>query len=109
MASYTITSEMAGYDSNRRRLRVLFSAGFFCAFQILFQVIWPSAMKLGLLWGIVSAVLSGIIFAVLFDYMFARRVFPYSLLVSDGSITAVHPSFERSVQRDNIRTVSETS
>lgn len=101
---------MAGYDRKRRALRILFEAGFFAAFQILFQVIWPDGAKLGrlwYLWYLGFGAIGGLIFALLFETVLFKLIFPYTLAVSDDCITTIHPSYERSVRKDELKSVAE--
>jgi len=109
MKSYSVTSDMAGDDGKRRALRVLFAAGSFTAFQILMEEIWPFGRKMLSTGGIIAAVVGGVVFALLFEITFVRRFYPYTLVVSDDSITAVFPHFERTVRRAEARTVTETN
>jgi hypothetical protein len=110
MHSYTVTSEIAGYDRKRRALRILFEAGFFAAFQIMFQVIWPDGAKLGhlwYLWYLGFGAIGGLIFALMFETVLAKLTFPYTLVVSDDGIITIHPIYERSVRKDELKGVAE--
>jgi len=98
---------MAGYNRKRTLLRVLFEAVSFAAFQLLFQVIWPDAVKLGRLWYFAFAAIGGVIFALLFELVFTRRNFPWTLVVTDDCITAIHPGYERSVRIHEVNRVAE--
>jgi hypothetical protein len=78
MHSYSVTSEIAGYDRKRRVVRVLFEAGFVAAFQILFQAILPDGVKLGRLWYFGFAAIGGLIFALMFETVLFKLIFPYT-------------------------------
>ena len=99
---------MAGYHRNRGPLRVLLIAGFLGATQILGQVLAPSRAIRGLLWSFSFAFIGGLALALL-NEMDVKRRFPYTLLVSGDCITEVHPTFEKSVRKDELKTAAETS
>jgi hypothetical protein len=108
MNSYCVTSEMVGYD-RRRTQRVLFYIAVFAGTQILFQVIWPTGMNMARHWGFITAVISGLAFGLLFEFRFSKRIFPYTIVVTDDLIRAIHPGFERSVRKNDVKTVAEHS
>jgi hypothetical protein len=107
MQSYPVTSEMAGYSRTRILVRILFEAGLFAALQILFQVIWPDWIRLGFLWGFIVAAISGLVFAVMFEPISLKLNFPYTLVVLDDCIRVLHPSYEKSVRKDEVKRVTE--
>jgi hypothetical protein len=44
----------------------------------------------------------------MFELTLARQYFPYTLVVSDDSITVVYPTSEKTVRKAEVKTVSET-
>lgn len=105
--TYEITPDLAGWSARRKALRFLLWAGGFAALQVVSDLLFPS-LSSGERWlDFAEAVVSGLIFAALM-LVLAKRSFDYKIVVSDDSITAVHPWFQYSVQRNRVRTIIET-
>ena len=106
MKTYHVTSELAGFTRERIFLRVLLGAGAFAVVDMLFRAPWSSSTHL--LWDFSRAAISGVIFALVFVLLGLKRSLTYDVLVSDDCITAAHPWFERSVRKDEVKSVWET-
>jgi hypothetical protein len=108
MKSFTVTSEMAGLGSKQMPKRIL-----------LFVVCIAAAEIIGFWWNahrgehpklssFVSSGFVGIVTALLTDLWERQRKFPYTLVVSDDCIRVVYPSGEKSLRKDEIKSVTET-
>ena len=108
MQSYTVTAEMAGYGSKQMPKRILTIAAPIIAAEIL-AIQWNAHsgehFKLA---NFVLAIVSGVVAALLADLWEVGRNYPYTLVVSDDCIKAVYPNREKSIRRNEIRTVAET-
>src|SRR3984957_20879148 len=108
MQSYTVTSEMAGYGKKQMPKRILLIVVSIVAAEIL--IIQSHAhsgehLKLG---SFVEAVIIGVFGALLTELWELARNFPYTLVVSDDCIRVVHPSREKSLRKNEIKSVKET-
>jgi len=101
--SYQVTPELAGFSGKRKLLRGLLSAGLFGAIGVIWRFLWPSLFSGPLLWVVITAVIFGIL-GVLFD----TRKFNYKVFVSDDCITAAHSRYQRSVRKNEVKTVTES-
>jgi len=99
---------MVGYG-RRRTLRVLFYIVVFAGTEILFQMVLPTGMNMARPWGFITTVICGLASGLLFEFMFSKRIFPYTIVVTDDFIRAIHPGFERSVRKNDVKTVAEHS
>lgn len=108
MQSYTVTSEMAGYGSKQMPKRILTIAVPIVAAQII-VIQWNARsgehFKLE---SFVLPVVSGLVAALLAELWEVGRNYPYTLVVSDDCIKAVYPSREKSIRKNEIRSVTET-
>ena len=108
MQSYTVTPEMAGYGSKQMPKRILTIAIPIIATEI-FVIKWNShSGKHFELKGFVLAVVSGVVAALLAELWEVGRNYPYTLVVSDDCIKAVYPNREKSIRKNEIRSVTET-
>lgn len=107
MTTYQVTPELAGWSFKRKTLSLLWMAGLFAGLEIAFDFLFPSLSSSVLWWKVIEAVISGFIFSVLMEAFFKRKL-GYKVIVSNDRITAVHPWFERSVEKNCIRTIMET-
>lgn len=114
MPSYSVTSELAGHSRKPVRVLlragsfVLLSAGCLIAFQIPGWIISPFGIHSRPLWDIaVGAICIGVGAALGYEFRFDKGYLPYTLVVSDDRITAVHASYEKSLRKDEIKTVTE--
>ena len=106
MKTYRVTSELAGFTRERIFLRVLLAAGVSAALDMLLWAPWSSSTHL--LRDFSRAVISGVVFALLFVLLYVKRYLTYEVIVSDDCITAAHPWFERSIRKDELKSVWET-
>ena len=108
MQSYTVTSEMAGYGSKQLLKRILLIVVSVVAGEI-FIIQWHARsgehLKLG---SVVETAIIGIVGALLAELWEVARNFPYTLMVSDDCIRVVYPSREKSLRKDEIKSVTET-
>ena len=103
MKSYQVTPELAGFSGKRLLLRGLLSGGLFGAIEVIGRLLWRS-LSSGQLLGVVgSAIIFGFLFVVL-----DTRQFNYKVFVSDDCITVVHPRYQRSVRKNEVKTVTES-
>jgi hypothetical protein len=104
--TYYVKAEQAGFSRKRRLLRGLLSGGLFGALNWIFNAFGPWISsghgRVG------EAVLSGAIFAFVYVATF-NRTFNYKLVVSDDCITAIHPGYKRSVQKNELKRVAESN
>ena len=108
MQSYTVTTEMAGYGSKQMPKRILTIAVPIIAAEI-FVIQWNARSGEHFrLKSFVLAVLSAVVGALLAELWDVGRNYPYTLVVSDDCIKAVYPNRERSIRKDEIRSVTET-
>lgn len=108
MKTYQVTSELAGFSRKRKVLRGLLMGGLLAATDMMLGALWPSSMSSGHpLEGIIGAVISGIIFAFV-SVALIKRNLNYRVVVSDDYITAVHSRYERSVRKNEVKTVAES-
>jgi len=103
MKSYQVTPEVAGFSSKRMLLRGLLSGGLFGAIQVIGRFLWPSLFSDPLLTVVGSAVIFGFLFWAL-----DTRQFNYKVLVSDDCITVVRSRYQRSVRKNEVKTVTES-
>jgi hypothetical protein len=108
MQSYTVTSEMAGYGRKQMPKRILLIVVSIVAAEIL--IIRSHAhsgehLKLG---SFVEAVIIGVVGALLTELWELARNFPHTLVVSDDCIRVVYPSREKSLRKNEIKSVKET-
>jgi hypothetical protein len=103
MKSYQVTPEVAGFSSKRRLLRGLVNGALFGAIEVIGRFLWPSLFSGPLLGVVISAVIVGFLFVV-----FDTRHFNYKVLVSDDCITVVHSRYQRSVRKNEVKTVTES-
>ena len=104
MKSYQVTPEVAGFSSKRRLLRGLLSAGLFGAIEVIGRFVWPSLFSGPLFGVVISAIIVGFL-VVAFD----TRKFNYKVFVSDDCITVVRSRYQRSVRKNEVKTVTESS
>jgi hypothetical protein len=100
---YQVTSELAGFSAKRRLLRGLLSGGLFGAIEVIGHFLWPflfSGPPLGFF-------IDAIIVAVL-SMVFDMRKFDYKVFVSDDCITTVRYRYQRSVRKNEVKTVTES-
>ena len=102
MQSYTVTSKMAGYGRKQMPKRILFIVVSIAAAEILI-IRWNAHSGEHLI-----AVISGVFGALLTELWEVARNFPYTLVVSDDCIRVVYPSREKSLRKDEIKSVTET-
>lgn len=107
MTTYAISPELAGWTPKRKVSQYLFLGGLFAALQIAFDLLFRSSSIGELTLDVIGAIISGAIFAVVFVAL-TRPNRGYKIIVSDDRITAVHPSFQRFVERGHVRSVIET-
>jgi hypothetical protein len=108
MRTYHVTCELVGFSRKHKLLRGLLVAGLYVALNMAFSLLWPSWMSSSHVSGeFVEAVLGGAIFALLF-VAFIKRNLNYKVVVSDDCITAVYPRYERSVRKNEVKTVAES-
>jgi hypothetical protein len=79
-------------------------AGSFAILQILFDLPFHPFSLSGVVLRSFSAITGGVIFAVIY-VSFLQPNLGYKIIVSDDRITAVHPSFQRFVERGHVRAV----
>jgi hypothetical protein len=108
MQSYTITSEMAGHGGKQMPKRILLIVVSIVAAEIL-SIQWHLHSGEHLkLWSFVEAVISGVVVALLTELWEAGRNFPYTLVVSDDCIRVVYLGREKSLRKNEIKSVKET-
>ena len=108
MQSYTVTSEMAGYGRKQMPKRILTIAVPVIAAEI-FVIQWNAhSGEHFKLKSFVLAAVSGVVAALLAELCEVGRNYPYTLVVSDDYIKAVYPNREKSIQKNEIRSVTET-
>ncbi len=105
--TYDVTADLAGMSRKRKALRFFSLAGVFVAIEIALRRFWPSLSSGPLLEDLIQAVITGILFAVGMTAFYKRNL-SYTIVVTDDGIKAIHPWFERSVQKDRVKTVVET-
>ena len=107
MQSYTVTSEMAGYGSKTMPKRILtIAVPIIAAEYLLFQ--WKAhSGEHFKLEGFVEAAVWGIVGPLLAELWQVGSNYPYTLVVSDDCITAVYPNREKSLRKNEIRSVTE--
>jgi hypothetical protein len=103
MKVYQVTPEMVGFSGKRRVLSGLLSGGLFGAIEVICHFLWPSLFSGTPL----SFFISAIIFAFL-SMAFDARKFDYKVFVSDDSITTVRFRYQRSVRKNEVKTVIES-
>jgi hypothetical protein len=107
MSTYQITSDLAGFSRKRQWLSSLLGGGLFAAILMIIDVLWHSSASSGHLLGdLTDAVVGGVIF-VFVDFACFKRKFDYKVVISDDCITAIHSRYQRSVRRNEIKTVAE--
>lgn len=100
MQGYQVTPEVAGLSGKRRLLRGLLSGGLFGVIEVIGHFLWHS-LFLGPLAGFF---ISAIIVAFL-TLAFDARKFTYKVFVSDDCITTVHSKYQRSVRKNEFKTL----
>lgn len=104
MKSYQVTPEVAGFSSKRMLLRGLLSGGLVGAIELIGHFVWPSLFSDPLLTVAGSAVIVGFLEVVVFE----TRRFDYKVLVSDDCITVVRSRYQRSIRKNEVKTVTES-
>ncbi len=104
MQSYTVTSEMAGYGSKQMPKRILLIVVCITAAEI-FNIQWNAHSGKHL--SFVLSVISGVVVALLTELWEVARNFPHTLVVSDDCIRVVYPSREKSLRKNEIKSVTE--
>jgi hypothetical protein len=104
MKSYQVTPEVAGFSSKRMLLRGLLSGGLFGAFQVIGHFLWPRLFSDPLLAVVGSAVIFGFL-----SWVLDTGHFNYKVLVSDDCITVVRSRYQRSVRKNEVKTVTESN
>jgi len=108
MQSYTVTSEMAGYGSKQMPKRILLIVVCIAAAEV-FNIQWNAHSGKHLkLSSFVLAVISGVVVALLTELWEVARNFPYTLVASDDCIRVVYPGREKSLRKDEIKSITET-
>jgi len=108
MPTYPVTSKMAGYGRKQMPKRILFIVVSIAAAEILI-IRWNAHSGEHLKpRSFVIAVISGVFGALLTELWEVARNFPYTLVVSDDCIRVVYPSREKSLRKDEIKSVTET-
>ena len=108
MKTYHVTPELAGFTPKRTLLRMVVAGVLFAALQMLFSILWPPSTPPHRLEDSIRAVIGGTIFAPLF-VLLMRRMLTYEVAVSVDCITLHRFGFQRSVRRDEARTITESS
>jgi hypothetical protein len=103
--TYHVTAETAGFSKRRSILRFVSMAGAFAAIHFLLGLVWPTSTSIT--GKLTESLFSGLFFALIVFFVVQRPSMNYDLIVSDESISAVNSWFERSVHRDEIRTMKE--
>lgn len=106
MKTYHVTPELAGFSGNRKVLRGLLMGGLWVAAEITLNSLGPSWLSSGHP-DIVGVIISAPIFAIL-SVALIKRNLNYKVVVSEDSITAVHPMYKKSVRRSEVKTVAES-
>ncbi len=109
MQSYTVTSEMAGYGRKQMPKRILFIVISIVAVEILIIQWNTRSGEHFKLKSFVIAVIGGVVSARLGELWEVARNFPYTLVVSDDCIRVVYPGREKSLRKDEIKSVTETA
>ncbi len=99
---YQVTPELAGFSSKRILLRGLLSGGLFGVIEVIGHFLWPSLYSGRL----VDFFISVIIFAGV-TMAFDMRKFDYKVFVSDDCITTGRNRYQRSVRKNEVKTVTE--
>jgi hypothetical protein len=99
---------MAGHGSKQMPKKILVMVASILAVEMLI-IQWNAHSGEHLkLRSFVTAVISGVAVALLTELWEVARNFPYILVVSDDCIRVVYPSREKSLRRDEIKSVRET-
>ena len=107
--TYHVTAEMAGFSRRRSTLRVLYLAGLFATIHFLLGFVWHGSGASSVIGNLIQSMVTGVLFALVFFFAFLKPNMNYDLIVSDESISAVHPWFDRGVRKGEVRTVVETA
>jgi hypothetical protein len=107
MATYEITPDLAGMSRGRKALRIVFLVVTWVAVAIPLHYIWPSISSGLLLVDVIQVLITGSIWAFLMMAFYQRNL-SYTVVVSDDGITAFHPWYAKSVQKNRVKTVLET-
>lgn len=108
MQTYTVTSEMVGYGGRQMPKRILIIAIPVIAAEIL-AIQWNAHFGEHFnLKSFVLTVVIGVGAAVLAELWEVGRNYPYTLVVSDDFVKAVYPTREKSIRKNEIRSVTET-
>jgi hypothetical protein len=108
VTTYHVTPELAGFSGNRKVLRGLLMGGLWGATEITLNALGPSWLSSGnRLNDIPGVIISSVIFAFL-SVAVLKRNLNYKVVVTDDSITAVHPMYKRSVRKSEVKTVAES-
>lgn len=108
MQPFTVTAEMAGYGSKQMPKRILLVVVCFAGAATM--EFWWSAhrgesLKLS---SLILSVIVGIVGTLVTEGWERARKFPHTLVVSDDCIRVVYPSSEKSLRKDEIKSVTET-
>jgi hypothetical protein len=100
---------MAGYGRKQMPKRILFIVVSIVAAELLI-IQWNARSGEHLrLRSLVTAVIGAIVSALLAELWEFARNFPYTLVVSDDCIRVVYPGREKSLRKDEIKSVTETT
>jgi hypothetical protein len=78
------------------------------ALEMMLSVVWPIwKSSTHLLGEFVEAILGGVLLAVA-AVGFTKRNLNYQIIVDDDCITAVHPTYKRTVRKNDVKTVTES-
>lgn len=103
MTSYEITSDLAGWSFKRKAARTLLMAGLFTVLLIGFRLLSPYHRLHA-----IDLIAAAAALAMAGASPFNKSNLRYKLVVSDDSITAVYPSFKRSIERNRVKTLIES-
>ena len=107
--TYHVTAEMAGFSWQRSMLRVVYLAGLAATSRFLFDFPWHGPGSRSIVSSVIHGVVTAAFLALFFFFAWLRPNMNYDLIVSDESISAVHPWFDRCVRKGEVRTVIEAA
>jgi hypothetical protein len=108
--TYRVTPELAGLNSKRKLIIFLITGGAVVAFQLLFEMLWPSSPPGHLLRHSIEAVVLGTVLGLTFSLRLSKQFATYTVAVSDACVTCKWDfSFlpERSIGRNEAKTIVE--
>jgi hypothetical protein len=111
MKSYRVTPELAGWNTRRKVIVFLITAGWFAAFWPVLEILWPSTHSSHLLRHSIEGVVLGTVVGLSFSLRLPKRFASYTLTVSDACVTCVFDSWllsRRSIRREEAKMVIET-